>query len=88
MALAHPPKGYSSVREYFLKNPPPPPTTAEKIISGADRVLATLVILGMASLPFTIRFWVYGFEGIAIMLVGIALLVFLFYIVGHISLKR
>ena len=79
MALAHPPKGYSSVREYFLKNnPPPPPTTAEKIISGADRVLATLVILGMASLSFTISFWVYGFEGIAIMLVGIALLVFFF----------
>lgn len=88
MPLARPPKGYSSMDEYLLKNPPPPPSTADKIIVGSEYVIPVLVVIAMITIPFTFIFIGFGIDGIVITVVGIVLLFGLFYLVGNIATKR
>ena len=87
MALARPPKGYSSVREYFLKNPPPPPTHGEKFIRGLSIVLSLLFLTLGAGTWLWIIFSIGITTGV-IVLGSIALIIISSYIVGNFIFKQ
>lgn len=87
MAVAPPPKGYSSIDEYILKNPPPPPTAGEKFIKGLVIVLSFLFLAVGAGTWLWIIFSI-GITTGFIVLGSIALIIISSYIIGNIVTKQ
>ena len=87
MAVAPPPKGYSSMDEYLLKNPPPPPTAGEKFIKGLVIVLSFLFLAVGAGTWLWIIFSIGITTGV-IVLGSIALIIISSYIVGNFIFKQ